>query len=403
MTKTQNKNRFYIILLALFIVFTELYRRMTIAYKGLFGTYYSDIRMRLDMIAKGSSDETYSLFLIPELFICKTFGETIGAWFTGIYLSIFTVATIILVIFLLKKLCANAEMSMLMKAALACMVVVSIYVPFISERFFGPYTGSVWHNETYIGMRFCALLLLLFFYKTHNRYLEKFTIKEFIIELLLFTLVNCVKPNFTIAFAPSMLVMMIVDIIKAKGKGLVNWMLYGIPVLLGSVVFVFQFSLLFSNTESDDGSHIVFVLGDAVLNRQFPIITILLAYAFPIAVFVFHYREIIKSKFHLVCYLAWFFSFLEYAFLSESGERMMHGNFGWGLHFFTFLIFCLSVGFLVNDLCKNKEVKGKSNYDKNNVCEKRIFYTEAVLASLHLMCGLIHFTLVLLGGCAYVI
>ena len=105
------------------------------------------------------------------------------------------------------------------------MFVIAIPLTFDSDLY-TVYCGSVWHNESYIGMRFFAVLLLLFFYRKCNQYLNDFTVGDFFIECVLFLIVNWVKPNFTIAFAPAMLVMMIVDIIKAKGKGFVRWIMF---------------------------------------------------------------------------------------------------------------------------------------------------------------------------------
>ena len=192
-----------------------------------------------------------------------------------------------------------------------------------------------------------------------------------------------------------MLIMMIADIITAKGNGFSKWVMYGLPVLIGSVVLIFQFLLLFQNTGSSDSSQVIFVLGDAIKNQRYPVIEFLRTYAFPIYIFVIHRKEFSKSKFHIVCCLGWFFSFLEYAFLAETGFRATHGNFTWGIHFFTFLIFCLGVGYWINDLTSySNSKKSTKKADKSQYVKLII---GGLLLGLHLISGLMYFGFVLLG------
>ena len=346
-----------------FVVCTELYRRMTISYPGFLGTYYSDINVRLAMSENG---QTYSIFLMPEYFFANHLDKNLGALCIGIYLSVFTIGTLLLVYRFLKVLCPQTETWLLAVFSFVCMLAMPIVIFTFSERIYGPYVGTVWHNESYLGMRFVAILILIFFYRTHDRYLKSFSVKEFFIACLLFLLVNWIKPNFIIAFAPAMLVMMIVDIIKAKGKGFFKWVMYGVPVLVGALILPFQYLLLFPGSD-DSGSSVVFIMGDFFLSQKTPVINLLLALAFPILIFIIHRKEFLKSKFHLVCCLGWVFAFLEYVFLAETGIRRGHENFYWGVRLFTFIIYCLSVGFFISDirnyLVKKKELKNKESTD----------------------------------------
>ncbi|MBR2252694.1 MAG: hypothetical protein IJ881_10055, partial [Neisseriaceae bacterium] len=264
----------------------------------------------------------------------------------------------------LKKICPNAEMRLLAIFSFVCLLVNPIFIPTISERLFSPYAGSVWHNESYLGMRFAAIMVLLLFFSTCNLYLEKFSWKVFIVESVLFLLVNWVKPNFIIAFGPAMLIMMIVDICKAKGKHFVRWMLYGIPVLIGGLILPVQYLLLFpSSGGGNDGSGIAFVFGDFFFSQKLPLLNLILAYSFPVLMFIIHRKEFIKSKFHIVCCLGWFFSFAEFFFLSETGFRRLHENFYWGVRFFTFLIYCLSIGYFISDIQKSRKQKKNKAID----------------------------------------
>lgn len=395
----------FAVALALFyVICTELFRRMTISYPGVFGVYYSDINVRLAMYAinGGSYTYTYSIFLIPEYFFVVTFGETVGAYLVGMYLAFFSVGTVFLIFLLLKRLCPNAGIGSLAIFSFICTIAIPIVIPPFSERIFTPYAGSVWHNESYIGMRFMALLVILFFLRTNEKYLERFSIKDFIIECLVFLLVNWIKPNFIIAFGPAMLIMMIVDIIRVKGKHFFRWALYGIPVLIGSLILPYQYLVLFpssgeSGSGSGTGSGVMFILGEFILSQKHPILNILLAFVFPVMMFVIHRKEFLKSKFHLVCCLGWFFAFLEYAFIAESGVRKGHENFYWGVRFFSLLVFCLSIGYFIKDIQQYK-----ANKEKNKDIKKKrlidMFFVENIFVIAHLISGIFYFILVLLGA-----
>ena len=67
-----------------------------------------------------------------------------------------------------------------------CILAIPFFIPIMSERIFSPYAGSVWHNESYLGMRFMAVLILLNFYRTNETYLKRFSLKDFFISSLLF-------------------------------------------------------------------------------------------------------------------------------------------------------------------------------------------------------------------------
>ena len=383
-------------LIVFFVVLTELYRRMAVLYPGIYGHYESDIRARLSQ----GGNTTYSIFLMPEYFFDRHFGSALGAWFIGIYLALFTVGTIVVTFYFLKQLCPDVSNEMLAVFSFICLFLNGIFLYPLCPQFYSAYSGSVWHNESFIGMRFFALLVLLFFFRTHNQYMKRATIRDFLLECLLFTVVNWVKPNFVIAFAPAMLIMMIVDIVKSRGKGFVNWALYGIPVLIGSLIFLYQYSILYpsTGTVSENDSHVVFILGDTIKNQTFPVINFLCAFAFPVSVLIIHFKEIIRSKFYVVCYLAFVISFLEYAFIGESGPRMKDGNFSWGLHLFSFLVFCFSAAFFAKDVYSFRQIR---NASQKKVTPPYKLVCEKALLSAHLASGFMYFVYVLLGSCAY--
>ena len=406
-----NEKRFKIVyavtLVIFFAVCTVLYQRMTISYPGVFGTYYSDINVRLAMheINGGSIYYTYSIFLIPERWFYFVLGKPVGPWCIGVYLSFFTVGTVFILFQLLKKLCPEAKTGLLAFFSYVCIFSIPIIIPPISDRVFSPYAGAVWHNESYLGMRFMALLVILFFFRTNELYLKRFSAKDFVIESLLILFVNWLKPNFIIAFGPAMLIMMIIDIVKAKGKGFFKWMMYGIPVLIGCAILPIQYLILFPSSSgsaaaSESSSGVTLIFGDFIVSQKHPVLNIILAFGFTVFMFIIHRKEFIKSKFHQVCCLGWLFSFMEYAFLAEKGIRKGHENFYWGVRFFSLLLFCLSIGYFIKDIIAYRKNKEKADENSDNKKKKAIdlFFVENILVIAHLLSGIYYFVLVLLGA-----
>ena len=392
---------FCVALLTLYAVCVVMFYRMAISYQGIGGTYYSDVSIRIEKFLAGEKTynlfKFYSLFIFPEYFFATSFDLSIGSVFIGLYLAAFVVGTVLLIFKLLKMLCPSVSYGLLAAISFISMLVMPINVPVLSEYVYTSYCGSVWHNESYLGMRFFALLVLMFFLKTNENYLKSFSPKEFVLGCVLVFVVNYVKPNFIIAFAPAMLIMMIVDIAKTRGKGFVRWLLYGSSILVGSLILPFQYLLLFNEAETGDDPGVIFVLGDFILCQKHPLLNILFGLTFPILVFVIHRKELIKSKFHIVCLLAWVFAWLEYAFLAEGGSRYGDGNFSWGLQLFTFVVFCLSLGFYSNDL----QCYLNARREKSSTKRPLWFFVESILLALHLYCGILYFFAVFFGKCGF--
>ena len=386
---------FCVALITLYIVCAVLFYRMAISYQGIGGTYWSDVSIRIEQFWAG--EKTYSLFIYPEYFFATSFDLSIGSVFIGLYLAAFVVGTVLLIFVLLKRLCPNVSLGLLAAISFVSVFVMPINVPVLSEYIYNSYCGSVWHNESYLGMRFFALLVLLFFLKTNESYLKTFSPKEFALGCVLVFIVNFVKPNFIIAFAPALLVMMIVDIAKAKGSGFFRWLLYGASVLVGCLILPFQYLLLFNEAETNEDPGVIFVLGDFILCQKHPLLNILFALMFPIIVFIIHRKELVRSKFHMVCLLAWVFAWLEYAFLAEGGSRYGDENFSWGLQLFTFVVFCLSLGFYSNDLQSYLNTRREKPPKKKNI----MLFVESILLALHLYCGILYFFAVFFGKCGF--
>lgn len=407
--KLTNKKRSIVYSGIIFVAFaaylTALFWRMAVKYEGPKGYYLSDISEHIRYFLAGDG-AGYSLINDIELLLYRVFPH--GNLAVAVFISIMTTLTPFFTYLFMKRLAPDCNSKLLLLLSFICLFSIPLYVPYINGMMYaGGFSGANWHNDTYIGMRLLAIILLFFFCEWSERYLRNFGIKEIIVSTILFSVINWAKPNFIIAFAPAMLIMMIVDIVRSKGIGFKNWILFGVPVLISCLVLLYQAKSLFGVEQIDGTGHegVIISFGTNLKSYDHPVIMIFQSMAFPLIVFVLNRREVIRSKISLVSILTYVFAFIEFLFLGESGYRAEHGNFGWGLSLASYLLFCISCVFFAGNIHsfivskpKGKNIREYANADPKHFL--KLFGTGFILV-LHLLCGIMYFVIVSLGACAY--
>lgn len=138
------------------------------------------------------------------------------------------------------------------------------------------------------------------------------------------TCVNYAKPYFIIAFVPMMLIFLIRDFIRLRGKKVVQMVKFGVCVLCSLWVLVFQYKILYPR-EGDSG---VVVTTEKIIEffSSFDsVYRAILGLAFPILILVIamkkHYVPSLLSK----SWIMYIITRLEYIFLQRlaAGLRMV--------------------------------------------------------------------------------
>ena len=83
-----------------------------------------------------------------------------------------------------------------------------------SGRYIGMHTASIWHNSTYLMMKWMGLWTLLIYFNIEKDISKKLTKKSYALFTVALTLTTAAKPNFIMAVAPVMLVFLIIDLVK---------------------------------------------------------------------------------------------------------------------------------------------------------------------------------------------
>lgn len=282
---------------------------------------------------------TYSLMYVILGFLWKLPHR---CFFISMMLTLFSLLSIYFTFILLRYL-VNGEISKekLYLAALICNMSMPVYVPGINEhRYLGMLTFNLYHNSTYIAMKPFALLSLLLFFRLFRKYrVTKISFLEWFCFSASLFLATWFKPSFTLAFSFCMLVVMMFDFIKGRGKNILNYLIFGTTVIPALGLMLWQKVQLF-----DDSSKIAFGFFKVwSIYTKNPYAGMLLSVSFPLVVLIFNIRDLIKDKIYGFGWLLGSFNIAVYAFVYETGGRMNHGNFGWGAQFAIGVLFIISM------------------------------------------------------------
>lgn len=242
-----------------------------------------------------------------------------------------------------------------MFAGVLALFMSSIYVPQYYSWYYKTTFGTQpWHNSTFLLMRLVGTLVVAMYLKMETNYLKKIEWKDAIAFIILLTLVNYAKPNFIIAFAPMMLIYLIADFIKGRGKGTVQMIKFGMCVIASLWVLLVQMKLVYP---SDGDSGIGFTLDNikAFFSTKLSLVSLACGLAFPL--FVSLLVLIKKIRFGALgkMWIMFAVSMAQRIFFIETGPRRGHGNFGWGSRVCAYYLFIVSFATLVG-MYKNKKI-----------------------------------------------
>lgn len=371
------------------------------------GYFRSDLVSHIKAGLDGHSHSSicYTLLAIPYFL-----GREVGC---GIYLALLVFLTMLLAGVYIKNIQKmnsksyeiNWSYSFLLGIAVCFMG--GIYIPnvfpvlYLHHNYTGPGTAASictqpWHNSSYILMRFFALITMLQFWKIRSKYFDgKIKISEWISFAVLIFLTTAVKPNFIMAFAPAMLVMLILDTFKKKGRYIIRSFILGAGVLVAIPVMLYQQGMIFNAsseyvlTEPTKSAEIVNGIGitTSIIEKMIkdgvllPMLISGLSFFAFVTILCFMKGEINE---HLwFSWLMLFFSLMEYWFFIEGGGYAAAGNFGWGVPFCSLLLMISCIERLI-------VLKSKLN--------KSIVFLVVTPLVLMIMTGVCYYAYLLGGG-----
>lgn len=371
--------------LVLYLVYggccTILYYRQSIMYKG---NYYSDLMAHI----RSGISKKHSYSIATKIYGIL-YNITKDTRLIAVFLAFVSVFTLFGVYFMLKTFLERQGVryssSVLLMYSLACGFTMSVFVPSLyPHSYIGTISGQAWHNSTYLQMRFLGLLIIILYFKIEEMYLERIVLWQALLFVFGLIVVNLIKPNFILAFAPMMAINLCIDLVSVKlpmKNKLRQIILFGLCVLPSLVVLLIQNQVLYSG---DSESGIAIDIGYSFLRTGNPYAKIILGLAFPLIVLFMNYKDVTKDKIYGSIWMMWLVSFCEYGIFIETGKRMNHGNFAWGMIFCTFLVFVISV---YKILCNQEQRKIRKGY----------YYLAYGVFVCHVISGLYYFVQLMQG------
>lgn len=315
-----------------------LYDKQTFHVEG--APFESDLPSHIKMAV-----EDHWFYSITAILYGLFYLTPVGNHLTALFLGCVTVGTIGLTVTLFRAIIERAgweckSESLLLFASILCNIAMPFYIRAAHyQRYIGYQSATVWHNSTYICMKFCGILTLILYLRLEQKYRDGLSVKEWFLMAGAFVLVNAVKPSFFLVFAPVMALYLLADFIKKVP--FYRIFLFGLTVVPSLLIVLWQNQVLFGN-HTENG--IVFRFGYTLtLHGTHTKATLILSIAFPLFVLFLLWKELLRDKWYLFSWLVWGVGLVQVACLAESGDRARDGNFMWGYSFGIFLILVWSV------------------------------------------------------------
>jgi hypothetical protein len=324
------------------------------------GLYLSDLRLHFNHAVE-TGGVGYSINNILLYLIYRLTGGRLGA---AVMSAVLVAATIAANCAFMRSREGNSvNKDTLLGIAVFPLLMSSIYLPFVYPYFYRySLNGAIWHNETQLLMRVMSIVVLIVFFRLKERYLEKFTFRDWLAFTLTLTLTNAFKPNFVFGFAPAMLICLLTDFIENRKDAakVRNIILFGSGVLVSLMVVAAQGLYLYS----PEAVSVVEVAVGRFLFRGNLFWKIILGIGFPLSVFYYARSKGRLPPWYKFLWYMFLCDLLIYGIFTETGMRRGHENFSWGMINSVYLLNLAGVYLLIKFICEYKSGASKSKTER---------------------------------------
>ena len=226
----------------------------------------------------------------------------------------------------------------------------AVWIPRGGYWYLGTVSGTVYHNTTYIALAPFAMLAMLCFYRAWRGMHGKLDARAWLVYTLFLTASTAFKANFVFAFAPALLLLLIADLVRTRGKNLCNEVILGCSVLPSIALCLLESLVLFTG----DGNGVQLIFSVDPVNFENGVISwgffneatrrgLIRSFLFAGAAALLLGRLAWASFRYRFSALTFAVAMAEALLLVESGERVGHANFWWGAFICYWLFFLESV------------------------------------------------------------
>lgn len=335
-----------VVVALIYFIAIELISQIILLQTGdLYVQYNSDLNLHIQYALDGTGG--YSLV---------TWGYQVlnSIFYNQISIAIFLICLIFLGIYVsswyIKKATEIDNWSLCLLVGLLVYCSAALYMPsFHPYRYIGLCMAGVWHNSTLFGIKLVGVLQVYFFHKIAVRFQEerKTSKGELVCFALAGVLSAWLKPNLDLALYPALAIILIIWFMQGRGKWFKPLVTIACTVLPTFVVLLWQSSVTFDGGVSSSlAIKPFFIISQWVSNIPMAAIQ---SFAFPLTVLGLGWTQLKKMDSFSFVWLGSIIAYMQYALLIEPGERMMHGNWSWGIFVMVFLLFLVSAEFLISN------------------------------------------------------
>ncbi|MBE9468637.1 MAG: hypothetical protein IMY72_10025 [Bacteroidetes bacterium] len=271
--------------------------------------------------------------------------------------------------------------------ALSMVFVFAIPIPILfTDGFFyrGTFAPNVWNNSTTILLAPFAILL---FYRSYEQ-IQKYSMKNNIIIIVLVILNIFIKPNFFFVFITVYSIFLF-----AKYNFKKEFFYSILPSIIGLGCIIIQYILIFktNNAVFKEPSGVA-LSNPAQLIELFPMyklapINVLFSLLFPLFYVVLNLKKMKRSLLFWYTFISFIVSILFFIFFIETGPRMLDGNFYWQI------VICAWLCFFTALIALLKDIKQLGFTKQNKFL--------SIIYALHIIFGLVYLSRYLLTGIYY--
>ncbi len=237
---------------------------------------------------------------------------------------------------LLKRMLRWLDRRLIPFAALTLCLVSAIYMPWYSTAIYmGQSTPNVWHNPTQLIVRPFALIAFWMTVRIYRRLREgdKWPARvfesrgEIVAYAFMLMLTVWGKPSFVQAFIPGLAILMIVDLIRSRGRAFLACFKMACAYIPAVALLLMKFISEFG-ADAESGIEIAFLDVWSNSTKNIPL-SMLLLFAFPLFVFIVDGKRLLTSVEGQLSLSNLAVAVVMKAALAETGSSRYHGNLGW--------------------------------------------------------------------------
>lgn len=257
--------------------------------------------------------------------------------------SLYIMLCLFLLEFILSLLLPRQKKSTILFLSLTVNFLSPVYIPWFNQLYLGQGGPSVWHNPPCIVEKPFALAVFFLFVWLLQRGPEGFghfrlfgirlPAAPFAYLLLSAALMldNLAKPSFSIIFIPAAGLLLLMELIRSKGKRFFSCLWLGLSFIPIFLYLPYQYFMRIGKPASISGIEIDLfkVWGTYSPNV---LISILLGLAFPIFVLLLNLKRLYNDRTLVLAWLIGIIAMVELSLFALKGADWVYGDFFWGYY-----------------------------------------------------------------------